>query len=337
MTTQLTSSTAEASRATGIIAAIAAALLAGACSADLGSIGGLAQLSGSGKSEPETAGLAPKSELDKAIEHWGSEHAKSPNDLKAALAYARNLKAAGKKEEAFAVLQQVALVHGQNKELASEYGRLALDLGQVQVAQGVLAMADDPAKPDWRVISARGTVLAKQGQYADAIPYYERALTLAPKQTSVVNNLAMAHAANGEPAKAEEMLRSIPPDKRDTKVQQNLALVLGLQSKHEEARQVAATSMPEATAAANTEFVRNMVKATPAPDQQAPQVQPASTSAPARSAPATSAAAATAKPQTTVTAQKGKDQKKPGLRGSGDASDVAASPGRWSTSVARAQ
>lgn len=335
MTTQHTGTTAEASRAAGIIAAIAAALLAGACSADLGTIGGLTQLTSGSKAEPETAQVA-QSELDKAIEHWGAEHRKSPNDLKAALAYARNLKAAGKKEEAFAVLQQVALVHGQNKELASEYGRLALDLGQVQVAQGVLVMADDPSKPDWRVISARGTVLAKQGQYADAIPFYERALALAPKQPSVLNNLAMARAANGEPAKAEELLRSIPAEKRDAKVQQNLALVLGLQSKHEEAKQVAASSMPEATAAANTEFVRNMVKAAPAQVQPSPQVIPASTSAPARTAPAVTTAAP-AKSQTVVTAQKAKDQKKPGMRGSGEASDVAANPSGWSTSVARAQ
>ena len=330
MTTQHTGTSAEASRAASIIAAIAAALLAGACSADLGNMGGLAQLAGGSKTEPESPQVA-KSDLDKAIEHWGAEHRKNPNDLKAAIAYARNLKAAGKKEDAFAILQQVSLVHGQNKELASEYGRLALDLGQVQVAQGVLAMADDPSKPDWRVISARGTVLAKQGQYAEAIPLYERAQALAPKQPSVINNLAMAHAANGEPGKAEQLLRSIPPEQRDAKVQQNLALVLGLQSKHDEAKQVASTSMPEATAAANTDFVRKMVKATP--EQTAPQVQTAVASSPVRPAPVATAAAP-AKTQT-ASAPKAKD-KKPEMRGSGDASEVAAKSGSWSTSVARA-
>lgn len=332
MTTQHTGTTAEGSRAASIIAAIAAALLAGACSADLGNVGGgLAQLTGGSKAEPESPQVA-KSDLDKAIEHWGTEHRKNPNDLKAAIAYARNLKAAGKKEDAFAILQQVSLVHGTNKELASEYGRLALDLGQVQVAQGVLAMADDPSKPDWRVISARGTVLAKQGQYAEAIPFYERAQALSPNQSSVINNLAMAHAANGEPSKAEQLLRSIPSEQRDAKVQQNLALVLGLQSKHDEARQVASASMPEATAAANADFVRKMVKATP--EQMPTQAQSAVATAPVKPSPAITAAAS-AKTQT-ASAQKAKD-KKPEMRGSGDASEVAAKSSGWSTSVARAQ
>ena len=45
-------------------------------------------------------------------------------------------------------------------------------MDQVGVANQMLAMADDATKPDWRVISARGTVMAKQAKYTDAIPFY---------------------------------------------------------------------------------------------------------------------------------------------------------------------
>ena len=50
-----------------------------------------------------------------------------------------------------------------------------------------------------------------------------------------MNNLAMAHAANGDPAKAEEILRKAAATSNDPKIKQNLALVLGLQGKHDEA------------------------------------------------------------------------------------------------------
>jgi len=174
----------------------------------------------------------PRSELDRAIAYWGEQYAKTPSDKTAALSYALNLKAAGQKKAALQVLQQASLYHGNDREIASEYGRLALEFGQVGLAQKLLAIAYDPANPDWRVISAQGTVLAKQGDYQGAIPYYERALQLAPDQPSVVNNLAMALVADGQAGKAEPLLRraAAHPD-ADPKVRQNLALVLDLQGK----------------------------------------------------------------------------------------------------------
>src|SRR5690242_4811107 len=148
-----------------------------------------------------------QSELQKATDYWGKQYSANPRDLKPALNFARNLKAMGEKQRALAVLQQVAIFHGESGELASEYGRLALDLGQVNLAEKLLRIADDPSNPDWRVVSARGTVLAKQGKYAEAIPYYERALSLAHGQPSILSNLALATAMSGNPARAEALLR----------------------------------------------------------------------------------------------------------------------------------
>jgi Flp pilus assembly protein TadD len=136
--------------------------------------------------------VSPQTELEKATEYWGKKYKESPKNLEAGLSFAKNLKALGEKRQALAVLQQVSVHHSKDRELASEYGRLALELDQVGIAKTMLAMADDPANPDWRVISARGTVLAKEGKYTEAIPVFERAMTLAPDQTSVMNNLAMA-------------------------------------------------------------------------------------------------------------------------------------------------
>lgn len=203
-------------------------------------------------------------ELQKATDYWGKEYAQKPQSLEAALAFAKNLKAMGQKGQAIAVLQQASVYHGANKQLASEYGRLALELDQVTVAQQLLALADDPALPDWRVVSARGTALAKQGKYQEAIPFYERALTLAADKPSVMNNLALAYTMNGEAAKAEDLLRrASTAGPTNAKVNQNLALVLGLQGKYDEATKVASQQMPADKAASNTALVRQMVKLEP--------------------------------------------------------------------------
>ena len=243
-----------------IAAAVASAALAAGCSGiplELGDVAGI-------QSEDATDRpvQSPASELEKATQYWGKEYAKG--DGAAALNYAKNLKASGRKKEALAVLQQSHAQNTRNREHLSEYGRLALELGQVSTAKTLLEQADDPAKPDWRVVSARGTVLAKEGHFKEAIATFERARALAPGQASVLNNLAMAHAMNGEAAKAEALLRqAADAEGSDARVRQNLALVLGAQGKQSEAKSVAGTDLSDEAAKANVEFLRKTAQADP--------------------------------------------------------------------------
>jgi len=215
---------------------------------------------------PQTTGSIAdsKEELAKATQYWGKEYAKKPRSLQAALSYAKDLKALGEKRRALAVLQQASLIHGNSRELANEYGRLALEFDQISLAGRLLAAADDPADPDWRVISARGTVLAKQGKYKEAIPYYEHALALSHDRPSILSNLALAHAMNGEPKRAEKMLRQAAANDRNSlKIRQNLALVLGLQGKYDEAKLLASRDLSSENAAENTDYLRRIVKLEP--------------------------------------------------------------------------
>lgn len=244
------------------LAALSAALMLGACAqADGPPEASLLSSTETGSNPTDKAAEAGKTDLEKATEYWGKEFAKKSRDLNTGLSYARNLKAMGRKQEAFGVLQQLALFHGQNRDLASEYGRLALDLGQVQIAANVLQMADDPSAPDWRVISARGTVLAKQGKYSEAIPFYERALQASPNQRSVMNNLALAYTMNGEAQKAEGILRQADPDGSDPKIKSNLALVMSLQGRHDEAKQMAANGPSPGRTSDDVDTLRQIVRA----------------------------------------------------------------------------
>jgi Flp pilus assembly protein TadD len=254
------------SRRFGIVASLTASLLLGACSASPSSLQDIA-LKPVTTNSTDTSAPEPQTELQKATIYWGKEYAKKPMELQPALNYAKDLKALGEKEKALSVLQQASIFHGKDPQLTSEYGRMALELNQINLAGQLLAAADDPARPDWRVVSARGTVLAKQGKYGNAIPFYERALSLSPNNPTVMNNLAMAHAMMGDPKKAEEILRqALAAPGATPKMRENLALVLGLQGRYDESRSVASAVLDSSAVASNTTFLKQMVKLDPKSD-----------------------------------------------------------------------
>ena len=211
------------------------------------------------KSDVATGSVA-QTDLQKATEYWGKQYEKNPGDAQAAINYVRNLKALGAKPQALQVIQQAYSNHPNNKGIASEYGRLALEQDQISLAEKLLEQADDPVAPDWKTISARGTVLAKQNKYRDAIAQFERARALAPDQASILNNLALAYAMDGHPEKGEPLLRQAAADKNaDAKIGHNLSLVLGLEGKSEDAKAVMVKNAPAGETLDDANFVKAMI------------------------------------------------------------------------------
>jgi Flp pilus assembly protein TadD len=220
-----------------IVAVASLTLSLGACANGNGPELGLGTSSGDNTNMAD----AGSKDLDKALSYWGRKYAKKPNDKTAALNYAKNLKASGDNKQAYRVLQQASAAHGNDREIASEYGRLALEADQVQLASKLLALADDRTSPDWRIVSGRGTALAKLGKYGEAVTMFERAHSLAPANPTVLNNLAMAHAGNKNLKHAETLLRQAAQNPMArAKVSKNLALVLNLQGRKAEADAVTA-------------------------------------------------------------------------------------------------
>ncbi len=295
------------------------------------------------RDEREVANAAPQTELQKATEYWGKQYSKNPRDVEAALSYAKNLKAMGQKQAALGVLQQASTMNGGDRRVISEYGRLALDLDQVTLAAQILEAADDPANPDWRVVAARGTVFAKQGKYSDAIPFYDRALALAPGQPSILNNLALAHTMSGNSAKGEELLRQAAATQGATpRVKQNLALVLGIGGKYDESKQVAAAVIAPNDAAANADLLRRMTRNEPkasAPGETPPPADAPIAVANGASAPA-QAAKAKAAPASAAPAQAAKAKAAPAsaapVKTVATAQRPAATAKGWNTVIADA-
>jgi Flp pilus assembly protein TadD len=195
-----------------------------------------------------------------AIAQWSAAYAKKPQDPKMALGYAMALKAIGSRDRALDILIAGYRANPDNAEIAAELGRLALDMGRLDIAVQTLKVAEAKGVRDWKTLSAQGTLRAKQGQHAEAQQYYLAALQEQPDAVSVINNLALSYALDGKAGKSEELLRkAVASGHDDKRVRQNLALVLGLQGKFEEARQVASVDITDQEAKSNLSYLRNML------------------------------------------------------------------------------
>jgi Flp pilus assembly protein TadD len=231
-----------------------------------------------------------------ATAKWAAAYAKKPQDTKLALGYARALRAVGSKDRAMQVMQAAFQANQTNGELAAEFGRLALDVGRLDIAKYTLHVAETQGINDWKTLSAQGTLHAKAGEHGEAQRYFLAALQTQPDAISVTNNLALSYALDNKADKAEALLRNAVASGHDDKrVRQNLALVLGVQGKFDEARKIASTDMPEADAKANMAYLKAMLSAPTSvaslgPDDGTAEVESAEWESYAENAPASAPA-----------------------------------------------
>ena len=123
----------------------------------------------------------------------------------------------------------------------------------------------------------------------------------------------MAHAMNGHADKAEGILKkAVEANPSDQRVAQNLALVLGLQGKEQEAATIATSGASEDATTHNRDLVRQMVAIEPKQQPIAAPVSAVASAANAMPKPQTVAAkSAAAKPTASIAAPaKGKSKAK---------------------------
>ena len=184
-----------------------------------------------------------------------------PNDPKAAIAYARALRATGQRAQAVAVLQQASIRNPKDQVVLGAYGRALADAGRLDEALGALGRAHTPDQPDWRILNAQGVVLDQMGKHADAQRYYETALRMAPNEPAVLSNLGLSYALSKDLVRAEETLRRAAADARaEPKVKQNLGVVLALRSKFEEAERVTTGVLSPDQARSNVAYFRELMR-----------------------------------------------------------------------------
>jgi Flp pilus assembly protein TadD len=98
------------------------------------------------------------------------------------------------------------------------------------------------------------------GQHEDAQRYYATALKIAPEEPSVLSNLGLSYALSKNLPEAETVLkRAAARRSADPRVRQNLALVVGLQGRFDEAEAIARADLPPEQAAANVAYLKQML------------------------------------------------------------------------------
>ena len=190
----------------------------------------------------------------------GKAYDANPKDRDAGVNYANALRMSGRNDQALAVMQQVAISNPNDRGVLAAYGKAQAAAGQLEEALATIDRAQTPDRPDWRLVSAEGAILDQLGRSVDARGKYRDALVLAPNEPTILSNLGMSYVLTGDLKNAETYLRSAAAQpSADSRVRQNLALVVGLQGRFAEAEQIARQELTPQQANANVAYLRSML------------------------------------------------------------------------------
>jgi Flp pilus assembly protein TadD len=195
-----------------------------------------------------------------AARAWGQRYDASPKDKATILNYAAALRLNGQTDQAVAVLRKGVIAFPKDYEVSSAYGKALAANGDFDQALNVIRDAQRADRPDWRLYSAEGAILDQMGRTAEARDRYGKALTISPGEPTILNNMALSHLLAGELPPAETLLRQAAQSpKANSRIRQNLALVLGLQGRFPEAEQIARSELDPQQAEANVAYLKAML------------------------------------------------------------------------------
>jgi Flp pilus assembly protein TadD len=234
--------------------AICALLALGGCSQPLADITG--SIGASRRVEMPT----DDAQLRRFAEEWGRRYDADPKNKSIALTYAKALHALDRNAQAVAVLQGLAIRYPEDLTILGAYGKSLADAGRLREAADVLSRSHTPERPDWSVLSAQGSISDQLGNHDEARDYYQTALKIKPNDPKVLSNLGLSYALSKQLPQAEStLILAASQPAADMRVRQNLALVLALQGKFEEAERWSRHDLSPIDAAANVASIRQMI------------------------------------------------------------------------------
>lgn len=199
-------------------------------------------------------------ELHNATIALGQSYAKNPNDKRIATNYAAALQMDGDADQSLAVMRKLAIALPKDRDVLAAYGKALAANGQFEPALDAVRRAQTPEYPDWKLVSAEAAILDQLGQRDEARQNYRKALDLKPNEPSILSNLGMSYLLEGDLRTAETYMRSAAQQPNaDSRVRQNLALVVGLQGRFDEAEKIASQELSTEQAQANVAYLRQML------------------------------------------------------------------------------
>ncbi len=245
----------QAFRCVSVAGLVLAASLLAACQNKGSTLGGDGLTTSSTEQPSDTPSFKKTEKLAKAWE-------KDKGNTQLGIAYADSLVQFGQVPAAAKVLRTTADANPEDAAVQAAVGKKLLATGAAGDAVPVLERAVALNPTDWQSLSALGSAYDQKGQYSDARQKYEAALAIKPGEPSVRNNRAMSHALQGQLTDAEQMLRELVNDGSDganPRIRQNLALVVGLQGRFDEARDIASKDLPPQEVESNLAYLQEML------------------------------------------------------------------------------
>lgn len=171
---------------------------------------------------------------------WMREYDLNPGDLESAIKLSAAIRKLGNPQRAVEITQTTRALYPRDPYLAAEYAAALIASERSVDAMEPLDQALSYAPAYGRLWSLKGAALDQQEQYELARKHYTRALDITPNDPSVMANMGLSYALSGDPVTAEKWLRQAVANPGASKsVRQNLALVLQIQGKTEEAENMA--------------------------------------------------------------------------------------------------
>lgn len=184
----------------------------------------------------------------------------NPGDRNVVIHYSAALRAAGQPQQAAAALEQAMGHNPGDVALSVAYAKALTASGRFEQSLQVLRNVIRPDAPDWNALLVMGATLDQMGRHDDARQVYRQASVAAPGEASIETNLGLSYAMTNELTTAETHLRrAVQMRGATTQTRQNLALVVGLQGRFQEARALYAAELPPEQVESNMAYVRALL------------------------------------------------------------------------------
>lgn len=203
---------------------------------------------------------APAVQAQQGLVELTARYRANPRDKATIIHYAAALRAAGQSAQAVAALEQGISHYPNDVDIAIAYAKALTADGRFEQSLGVLERVIRPDAPDWNALLVKGAALDQMGRNQEARQVYGQALAMAPGEASIEANLGLSYAMTNELALAERHLRrAAQMPGANSKIRQNLALIVGLQGRFDEARTLYAAELPPDQVESNMAYMRSML------------------------------------------------------------------------------
>lgn len=208
---------------------------------------------------PDYSGLS-QNQTQATLSQLAARYQANPTDKGVVIHYSAALRAAGQPAQAVSVLENALARYKNDPDLQVAYAKALVANGRFQQALNVIDESIRPDRPNWNALSVKGAILDQLGQNEAARRVYIQALTIAPNQASLKANLGLSYAMTNELNQAEGHLRqAVRMPGATSQIRQNLALILGLQGRFDEARAIYQAELPTDQVESNMAYIRALL------------------------------------------------------------------------------